>query len=91
MSHARGVRSSSSRRVVSKEINHDRFLSDAGCIVQKDFDMAEYTDPLTNLGIPHVIVLEPGLVIYKIYNDYWYFSRRTTEELRQDLREEVPS
>jgi hypothetical protein len=24
--------------------------------------------------IPHVIVLEPGLVIYKIYNGYWYWA-----------------
>ena len=36
--------------------------------------------------IPHVIVLEPGLVIYKIYNGYWFFGRPTMEELRQDLR-----
>ena len=26
---------------------------------------------------PHVIVLEPGLVIYKIYNGYWFFGRPT--------------
>jgi hypothetical protein len=36
--------------------------------------------------IPHVIVLEPGLVVYKIYNGYWFFGRPTMEELRQDLR-----
>ncbi len=36
--------------------------------------------------IPHVIVLEPGLVIYKIYNGYWFFGRPTLEDLRQDLR-----
>jgi hypothetical protein len=36
--------------------------------------------------IPHVIVLEPGLVIFKIYNGYWFFGRPTIEELRQDLR-----
>jgi len=36
--------------------------------------------------IPHVIVLEPGLVILKIYNGYWFFGRPTIEELRQDLR-----
>jgi hypothetical protein len=33
-----------------------------------------------------VIVLEPGLVIYKIYNGYWFFGRPTMEDLRQDLR-----
>ena len=36
--------------------------------------------------IPHVIALEPGLVIFKIYNGYWFFGRPTIEEVRQDLR-----
>jgi hypothetical protein len=36
--------------------------------------------------IPHVIVLEPGLVIYKIYNGYWFLGRPTLEDLGQDLR-----
>src|SRR6476661_7071473 len=65
---------------------HWPFLSDAGRIVQKDLDIAEYTDPKHNPMIPHTIVLEPGLVIYKIYNGYWFFGRPTVEELRQDLR-----
>jgi peroxiredoxin len=65
---------------------HWPFLSDAGRIVQKDLDIAEYTDPQHNPMIPHVIVLEPGLVIYKIYMGYWFFGRPTMEELRQDLR-----
>lgn len=65
---------------------HWTFLSDAGRIVQKDLDIAEYTDPSHNPMIPHVIVLEPGLVIYKIYNGYWFFGRPTAEELRCDLR-----
>ena len=51
---------------------HWPFLSDAGRVVQKDLDIAEYTDPVHNPMIPHVIVLEPGLVIYKIYNGYWF-------------------
>jgi peroxiredoxin len=62
------------------------FLSDAGRRIQKDLDIAEYTDPLHNPMIPHTIVLEPGLVIYKIYMGYWFFGRPTVEELRQDLR-----
>src|SRR6202008_924245 len=65
---------------------HWPFLSDAGQIVQKDLDIAEYTDPDHNPMIPHVIVLEPGLIVYKIYNGYWFFGRPTLEELRQDLR-----
>lgn len=65
---------------------HWPFLSDPRRIVQKDLDIIEYTDPQHNPMIPHTIVLEPGLVIYKIYMGYWFFGRPTTEELRQDLR-----
>ncbi len=65
---------------------HWTFLSDAGRTIQKDLDIAEYTDPTHNPMIPHTIVLEPGLVVYKIYVGYWFFGRPTIEELRQDLR-----
>ena len=65
---------------------HWSFLSDAGRVVQKDLDIAEYTDPLHNPMIPHVVVLEPELIIHKIYCGYWFFGRPTMEELRQDLR-----
>ena len=47
---------------------HWPFLSDTRRVVQKDLDIAEYTDPLHNPMIPHVVVLEPDLVIHKIYN-----------------------
>jgi peroxiredoxin len=65
---------------------HWPFLSDAGRIVQKDLDITEYTDPLHNPMIPHVIVLEPVLSSIKIYNGYWFLGRPTLEDLRQDLR-----
>jgi peroxiredoxin len=65
---------------------HWPFLSDSRRLVQKDLDIAEYTDPVHNPMIPHVIVLEPSLVIHKIYNGYWFFGRPTVEELRHDLR-----
>jgi peroxiredoxin len=65
---------------------HWPFLSDAGRKVQKDLDIAEYTDPAHNPMIPHTIVLEPGLVVFKIYNGYWFFGRPSNDELRQDLR-----
>lgn len=65
---------------------HWTFLSDAGRVIQKDLDIAEYTDPTHNPMIPHTIVLEPGLVIYKIYAGYWFFGRPTMDELRLDLR-----
>jgi hypothetical protein len=61
---------------------HWTFLSCAGRKVQKDLEIAEYTDPM----IPHTIVLEPGLMVFKIYLGYWYFGRATIEELRQDRR-----
>ena len=62
------------------------FLSDPGRKVQKDLDIAEYTDPHHNPMIPHTLVLEPGRRVYKIYNGYWFFGRPTVEELRLDLR-----
>jgi peroxiredoxin len=65
---------------------HWPFLSDPGRKVQKDLDIAEYTDPTHNPMVPHTIVLEPGLVVHKIYMGYWFFGRPTVEELRQDLR-----
>lgn len=65
---------------------HWTFLSDAGRVMQKDLDIAEYTDEKNNPMIPYTIVLEPGLVVFKIYYGYWYFGRPTVEELRLDLR-----
>ena len=65
---------------------HWPFLSDPARKIQSDLDIAEYTDKLHNPMIPHTIVLEPGLIIYKIYNGYWFFGRPILEELRQDLR-----
>jgi peroxiredoxin len=65
---------------------HWPFLSDPARKVQKDLDIAEYTDPTHNPMIPHTIVLEPELIVHKIYNGYWFFGRPTMEELHQDLR-----
>jgi hypothetical protein len=64
---------------------HWPFLSDAGGKIQRDLEIAEYTDPDHNPMIPHTIVLEPGLIV-KIYHGYWFFGRLTLEDLRQDLR-----
>ncbi len=62
------------------------FLSDTERKVQQDLDIQEYTDSLHNPMIPHTLVLEPDLVIYKIYNGYWFWGRPSSEELRLDLR-----
>jgi hypothetical protein len=67
---------------------HWTVLSDPGRKVQKNLDIAEYTDLEHNPM--HVIVLEPGLLILKIYDGYWFLGRPTIEELRQDV-EEMPS
>jgi len=63
------------------------FLSDAGRKLQKDLDIKEYTDPHHDPMIPHTLVLKPGLVIYSVYNGYWYWGRPSVEDLRRDLRE----
>ena len=65
---------------------HWPFLSDQKRTIQRDLDIAEYTDPLHDPMIPHTIVLEPGLIVHKVYMGYWYFGRPSLEELRQDLR-----
>ena len=62
------------------------FLADSGRIVQRDLEIAEYTDPAHDQMVPHTIVCEPGLIVYKVYNGYWFFGRPTVEELRLDLR-----
>src|SRR5713226_8165769 len=63
------------------------FLSDPGRIVQKDLDIAEYTDSQHNPMIPHTVLLQPGLRVFKIYDGYWYWGRPSIAELRSDLRE----
>jgi len=54
----------------------------------------EFTDPEHNPMIPHVIVLEPGLVIFKIYNGLLVFwsteHRRATARLAWCV-EEMPA
>ena len=65
---------------------HWTFLSDVGRKIQKDLDIAEYTDPTHNPMVPHTLVLEPGLKVFSVYNGYWFFGRPTVEELRRDLR-----
>jgi len=63
------------------------FLSDPRRVVQKDLDIQEYTDPHHDPMIPHTFVLAPGLIIYSIYNGYWFWGRPSVEDLRRDLRE----
>jgi len=62
------------------------FLSDSERTVQKDLDIAEYTDPEHNPMIPHTLVLKPGLVIHRVYNGYWFWGRPSVIDLWHDLR-----
>ena len=62
------------------------FLSDPGRIVQQDLDIQEYTDPDNDPMIPHTLVLEPGLVVHRVYNGYWFWGRPSIDDLRHDLR-----
>jgi peroxiredoxin len=62
------------------------FLEDPERTVQKDLDIQEYTDPEHDPMIPHTFVLKPGLVIYSIYNGYWFWGRPSFTELWHDLR-----
>src|SRR5258708_21545672 len=59
---------------------HWPFLSDARRTVQKDLAIPEYTNPLHNPMIPHVIVLEPGLLLYRIHNGYCLFAWPTMQD-----------
>jgi hypothetical protein len=61
-------------------------LSDAERTWQQQLDLVEYTDKTHNPYIPYAFLLEPGLMIYKIYNGYWFWGRPTVEDLRHDFR-----
>ena len=54
---------------------HWTFLSDPGRKMQKDLDIAEYTDPYDDPMVPYTLVLKPGLVIHSIYFGYWFLGR----------------
>src|SRR4029077_7252391 len=62
------------------------FLSDGGRHVQKDPNIQEYTDPHHDPMVPHTLVLKPGLVIYSVYNGYWFWGRPSVVDLWHDLR-----
>jgi peroxiredoxin len=63
------------------------FLSDTKRVIQQDLEIQEYTDKHNNPMIPYTFVLEPDLMIHKIYNGYWFWGRPSVYELWKDLRE----
>jgi peroxiredoxin len=62
------------------------FLSDVDRTIQKDLAIQEYTDAEHNPMIPHTLVIKPGLVIYSVYNGYWFWGRPSVIDLWHDLR-----
>src|SRR5882762_8229017 len=57
--------------------------------VLPDYELSDHGGKrrkLSELQGPDPMVLEPRLVVYKVYNGYWFFGRPTIEDLRQDLR-----
>uniref|UniRef100_UPI00397C75DF hypothetical protein n=1 Tax=Salmonella sp. SAL4446 TaxID=3159901 RepID=UPI00397C75DF len=53
--------------------------------VQTKLDIREYTDPLHPANVPHTLLLQPGLVIDKVYVGYWFWGRPSPYQLWEDL------
>jgi peroxiredoxin len=67
---------------------HWTFLADTDLEVQRMFDINEYTDPHhDNAGVPHTVILSPGLKIEKVYVGYWFWGRPSIYDLWADLRD----
>jgi peroxiredoxin len=67
---------------------HWTFLADEELEVQQHFDINEYTDTHhDNAGVPHTLILSPGLRIEKVYVGYWFWGRPSPERLWSDLGE----
>jgi peroxiredoxin len=64
------------------------FLADQDLEVQRHFDINEYTDTHhDNAGVPHTLILSPGLKIERVYVGYWFWGRPSPEQLWLDLQE----
>jgi peroxiredoxin len=64
------------------------FLADVDLEVQKTLDINEYTDQHhANAGVPHTVILSPGLKIEKVYVGYWFWGRPSIYQLWADLQE----
>jgi peroxiredoxin len=64
------------------------FLADEDLAVQAHFDINEYTDTHhDHAGVPHTLILAPGLRIEKVYVGYWFWGRPSPEQLWLDLQE----
>ena len=67
---------------------HWTFLADTDLEVQRTLDINEYTDPHhDHAGVPHTVLLSPGLKIEKVYVGYWFWGRPSIYQLWADLQE----
>jgi peroxiredoxin len=67
---------------------HWTFLADEDLEVQRHFDINEYTDTHhDNAGVPHTVILGPGLRVEKVHVGYWFWGRPSPERLWLDLQE----
>jgi hypothetical protein len=64
------------------------FLADTALEVQRYFDINEYTDVHhDNAGVPHTLILSPGLRIEKVHVGYWFWGRPSNDQLWADCGE----
>jgi hypothetical protein len=62
------------------------FLSDEALEVQQHLDINEYTDTHHDYaGVPHTLILAPGLILDTVYVGYWFWGRPSNEQLWGDL------
>ncbi|MGZ4270436.1 MAG: peroxiredoxin family protein [Solirubrobacteraceae bacterium] len=67
---------------------HWTFLADHELEMQRALDINEYTDPHHDFaGVPHTVILSPGLRIEKVYVGYWFWGRPSIYQLWADLQE----
>ena len=67
---------------------HWTFLADTELELQRTLDINEYTDAHHDFaGVPHTVILSPGLVIEKVYVGYWFWGRPSIHQLWADLQE----
>ena len=67
---------------------HWTFLADVDLEVQKTLAINEYTDPHHDFaGVPHAVILSPGLKIDKVYVGYSFWGRPSVYQLWADLQE----
>ena len=67
---------------------HWTFLADADLEVQRTLGHPRVHRPAPRpAGVPHTVILSPGLKIEKVYVGYWFWGRPSLYQLWADLQE----